>query len=103
MNDQLTQSAQRGARSAPPSGSALSRTMREVIEQMKMSDGEIYREPGGFWRIKNVAVTWWGTSTVEALVKRGALEYCDYQQRRGGGSFPIRARIAPNVRINRAA
>jgi len=77
------------------SNSELSTTMREVVDKMNASDGEIYREPGGFWRIKGVAEAWWGTSTIKALVKRGVLEYCLYRQCHwNGSSFPIRARIA---------
>ncbi len=82
------------------SNSKLSPTMREAVDQMKLSDGEIYREPGGFWRIKGVAETWWGAGTVKALVKRGVLEYCEHRQRHGGyGSFPIRARITPDSNL----
>lgn len=55
--------------------------------------GEIHRHPGGFWRAKD---TWngdsFGTSTIEALVARGLLQYSQWQEGRNG-RFPIAAKI----------
>ena len=60
--------------------------------------GKLERMPGGFWIYRgaklNGGVPEWyvGTSTVQALVKRGAMEYSEHKESRGG-RFPIAAQI----------
>jgi len=79
---------------------SLSPTMRECADRIRSHCGRIIvRYPGGFWCVKNssgetVAPTY-GTTTVEALVKRGVLEYSEWKENRNG-RFPIRARMTPN-------
>lgn len=72
----------------------LSPTMIQVVEYMRHHGGVIHRHPGGFW----ARAEWmprqlsFGTTSVHALVTRGAAEYCEWQEGRGG-RFPIQARL----------
>lgn len=99
---ELTESIERKAEAgfAGAHGSAsLSATMSECVNRIRSHCGIITRYPGGFWCIENeagetVAPTY-GTSTVEALVRREALEYCEWKQSHGR-QFPIKARLTPN-------
>lgn len=63
--------------------------------------GHLIRYPGGFWMRPDLEVgnhtwlqdTWFGTTTIQALVARGELEYTKWQEGRNG-RFPIEASIA---------
>lgn len=79
----------------------LSPTMREAIDHaIKHSGGDrakcvLVRFPGGFWgsREWSYGELWFGTSTIEGIVKRGAGEYTRYQPSKKGGKFPIEVKI----------
>lgn len=71
--------------------------MRECAERIRSHCGMITRyHPGDFWCVENAAgetvSPTYGTTTVEALVKRGVLEYSEWKQN-SRGRFPIRARM----------
>jgi hypothetical protein len=73
----------------------LTPTMKELIGYMREHDGKIHRHPGGFWaRGQSFAYLGksYGTSSVEALVKRGIARYSDWQEGRNG-RFPIEATL----------
>lgn len=80
---------------APSSaGRKLSPTMQECVRYVR-EHGGIHRHPGGFWahaawRLHSGG--WFDTSTVHALVKRGVLQYVEWQSGRNG-QFPITAKI----------
>lgn len=82
--------------------SGLSPTMQEVSDGMKNHGGEIHRYPGGYWRFHDATgratPVSHGTSTVQALVRRGVAEYCEWKNN-AVGLFPIKARLCdPNGR-----
>lgn len=61
--------------------------------------GEIVRLPGGYWTHRGAgwngnrpAGAYFGSSTIQACVLRGALEYSEWKENRMG-SFPVAARI----------
>ena len=80
---------------------AMSLTMLDALAFAKEHGGTLHRYPGGFWLQDNLPggsypghVKHYGTQTVEALVKRGAMRYTRWQQHRGGaGQFPIEATL----------
>lgn len=63
--------------------------MQRCLEQI--NGGNITRYPGGFWYPDGNGKTSYGTTTVEALVKRGALEYCEWKESHAR-KFPIKAK-----------
>lgn len=65
--------------------------MRRCLERISEASGTITRYPGGFWYPKE-GMAYFGTTTVEALVKRGKLEYCEWKESHGC-KFPIKAKI----------
>lgn len=72
------------------SHSPLTSTMTDALDAMKKHGG-LKRLPGGFW-IRPSAPTfagesWFGTTTMEALVKRGVAKYTEWT---GDPRFPIR-------------
>jgi hypothetical protein len=74
----------------------LSETMKGLVEFMKRNENKIHRHPGGFWSKKEWA-SWrgelsYGTSSVDALVKRGVAQYSNWQEGRSG-RFPIEATL----------
>lgn len=82
--------------------SDLSPPMREALDKAKThGNGKLVRYPGGYWTFPGAewagsAPVWWaGTSTVQALVTRGQLEYTKQMHRRrhGSATFPIEATI----------
>ena len=79
--------------SATPKSTPLTPVMRACLAFMAKNDGSIERHPGGFWcgQVYNAPQSF-GTSTVEALVKRGLIEYVEWHDGRRG-RFPVRARI----------
>lgn len=70
--------------------------MQQVVDWMKSHGGTITRYPGGFWWIENATGKTvhqaYGTSTVQALVRRGVAEYCEWKGN-AAGRFPIKARL----------
>lgn len=85
--------AQAGFAGAPDS--ALSLKMQNCMKQIADGDGTITRYPGGFWYPAGNGKPSYGTTTVEALVTRGRLEYSEWKQSHGR-QFPIKARMPPN-------
>lgn len=76
----------------------LSVEMTRCLAHAKEHDSHLVRSPGGFWAasdarfIGNVPHPYFGTTTVEALVNRGEMEYTDWQ-RSGVRPFPIQATV----------
>lgn len=74
----------------------LSKTMASALLEIEHAGGTVERKAGGYWVLPGAkwnGNNWgqsWGTTTIEALVARNKLIYCDYQQSRAG-RFPIRA------------
>jgi hypothetical protein len=72
----------------------LSPTMERALSYA-LTHGDLYRFPGGFWARQDWRQgerPWFGTSTVDALVTRGRMEYSEWHE--GGRSrFPICARV----------
>lgn len=70
--------------------------MQKVADGMRNHGGEIHRYPGGFWHCHDqtgrATPVSHGTSTVEALVRRGVAEYCDWKGN-AAGRFPVKARL----------
>lgn len=68
---------------------ALSQEMRRAVQFAKLHGNKLTRHPGGFWTglIAECCGTSFGTSTVEALVKRGAASYTAWKDGRNG-RFP---------------
>lgn len=74
---------------------ALSETMLAAVTHAKTQGGCLVRYPGGYWcrdGLMDHAYPWWGTPTVEALVKRGVMEYTEWQEK-PHSRFPIRATV----------
>jgi hypothetical protein len=67
--------------------------MLAAFEHAKAHGGAIVRYPGGFWYAANdIGGKHFGTSTVEALVGRGAANYTEWHEGRSG-RFPVRATL----------
>ena len=70
----------------------LSPKMLVVIEHMRKHGGKLVRYPGGYWADEGWHA-WhgpcYGTSTIQALVRRGVAEYVVWKDGRGGTKFPI--------------
>lgn len=72
----------------------LTPTMLELVKYMKENGGVIHRHPGGFWAREGYGYLShsFGTSSVEALVKRGVATYTEWKDGKSG-RFPIVARL----------
>lgn len=75
----------------------ISETMAKAIHFAQKCGGKLTRHPGGFWRDDGPAMdrwggTWFGTPTVEALVKRGLMTYTQWKES-GNSRFPIEATL----------
>ncbi len=71
----------------------LSKTMRALLAWIADHGGEIYRFPGGYWTASPFrSERNWGTTSIEALVSRGLLEYTEWRESRAC-RFPVKARI----------
>lgn len=80
----------------------LSPTMQSAVDHARQHGGSLVRYPGGFWcrdGLMDHAAPWWGTSTVQAIVKRGAMAYTEWKES-AHSRFPIRATIARSVADN---
>ena len=70
--------------------------MAVALSMAHEAGGKLVRYVGGYWAPENSPlrshdghpVDYVGTSTIEALVKRGELTYSDWKEGRGG-KFPI--------------
>lgn len=78
----------------------LSPTMQRAVDYAAKHGGVLARFPGGFWR-ESTWSQWstaqayhhhFGTPTIEALVKRGAAEYTEWQEGRNG-RFPVKVAL----------
>lgn len=82
---------------------SLTPAMTKALEKAASHGGYLIRYPGGYWTYQGVkrwsGIPEWcvGTTTVEALVKRGALEYVGWQQGRRG-KFPTKAAITAGMK-----
>jgi len=76
----------------------LSPTMKTALHEIYSHGGIVERRPGGYWTwpqcLSNggVPLAYYGTTTIEALVARGKLEYTNHQTGRRG-DFPIGAKV----------
>ena len=74
----------------------LSPEMVDAYDAAKANGGILKRYAGGFWSATGYTTgRTFGTSTVNALVKRGAATFTDWQNHRYGGKFPIQITINP--------
>ena len=87
---------------AAPTGSALSGEMQKCLTEIAAGDGTVTRYPGGFWYPAGNGRPSFGTTTIEAIVKRGRLEYVEWKQSHGR-QFPIKARLTPNEKLTQDA
>lgn len=75
----------------------MSDTMRACQHYAAKHGGELFRHPGGFWRCYEVGAKPAGPDfskgTVEALVRRGAMQFCGWEYSRGQ-RFATRARLS---------
>jgi hypothetical protein len=75
---------------------ALSTNMQLALECARAGGGSLHRWPGGYWYNHkpplHAMATSYGTTTVHALVERGAMIYTKMQAGRSG-PFPIEASI----------
>jgi hypothetical protein len=73
-------------------GGKLSPTMQECIRYIGQH-GAIHRHQGGFWANAGWVLHsggWFDTSTLNALEKRGVVEYVEWRDGKSG-RFPIKA------------
>lgn len=73
----------------------LTATMWRALNHAVCNGGILERRPGGFWMLPSadyLKATSFGTPTVEALVKRGRMEYSEWKDGKRG-KFPIRAQV----------
>lgn len=75
----------------------LSPTMQRAVRLAMDSGGKLIRYPGGYWRGGGAGHV--GTSTVEALVKRGVGSYSAWKESRRG-KFPIELTLTPHWQTN---
>lgn len=71
----------------------ISETMHAAVQFAWKNGGKLTRHPGGFWRDAGPTMdrwggTWFGTPTIEALVKRGLATYTQWKES-GNRRFPI--------------
>ncbi len=73
----------------------LTPKMLKAIDRMKAHGNKFVRYPGGYWAA-NDWHRWhgpcFGTSTIEALVRRGIAEYTEWRDGHNG-RFPIEVRL----------
>ncbi len=72
----------------------LTPTMLAVLATIKAANGTISRFPGGFWKTDILAPKSYGTTTINALEKRGYIEWTDMRRHSfDSGEFPIKAKL----------
>jgi hypothetical protein len=70
----------------------LSPEMKMTLAYMQSNGGRLFRWPGGFWAKDEYQLRsniYFGTSTIQALVRRGLAEYVGYKEHKRGGEFPV--------------
>lgn len=74
--------------------------MQACVDFAKENGGHLHRHQGGFWAKQDASFTsvgskdtWFGATTIEALVLRGQMEYTDFVTSRAYGKFPVRASV----------
>lgn len=75
--------------------SELSPEMARAVAFAIGHGGKIVRHPGGFWGATDFVQhksPWFATTTIQALVRRGAAAYTNWQEGRGG-RFPIEVTV----------
>lgn len=75
----------------------LSVTMRAAIDYAQRNNGKLIRYPGGFWAPEGWRLgrgNHFGTTTIQALVSRGVAKYTTWQDRDGGGQFPVEITVS---------
>lgn len=85
----------------PKEGQSFSPVMLKLVKEMNRYGGEVVRHPGGFWCCGDYSISnSFGTSTVEALVRRNAAEYVEWKEgsHRRASRFPVRAKLIAKVR-----
>ncbi len=74
----------------------LTPLMQEVIDRMHSYCGTLTYYPGGYWCVQNsdgfILRPTYGKVTIEALVRRGLVEYCDWKQNRKS-RYPVKAHL----------
>jgi RimJ/RimL family protein N-acetyltransferase len=73
----------------------LSVEMKQVIDFMRLHGGKIHRH-GGYWWRERLDGMGFGTSTINALERRGCIRYTEYKRGRGG-EFPILAELVAGL------
>jgi hypothetical protein len=74
---------------------SLSPTMQDAVRTARLHGGYLMRYPGGYWSVPDWhgRYGWYvGTSTIQALVSRGVMEYSEWQEGKNYG-FPIKATL----------
>lgn len=72
----------------------LSPSMRKVVTFAKKHGGKIRRYQGGFWaNPERFEHPTFGTTTIEALVKRNVMFYSEWKENRSGSKFPVEATL----------
>ena len=78
----------------------LSPKMQAARDHLKKHGDKLVRYPGGYWAAEDWHM-WkgpcFGTSTVEALVRRGVAKYTDWKIGKKS-SFPIEATLCDGVK-----
>jgi len=72
----------------------LTPTMKRCVKYMQKA-GKLVRYPGGYWAAEHWerwTTPWYGTSTVEALVRRGEAVYIQWKDGKHG-KFPVEVTI----------
>ncbi len=72
----------------------LTATMNACLDHTREHGGTLTRYPGGFWRVAGIGEPWFGTTTIEALTKRGFLVYTEWAGE-APRKFPVAAVIPP--------
>jgi len=75
----------------------LTKTMLSCIDFARAHGNELVRSPGGFWAHRGWRMPadgpWFGSTTVRALLVRGAVEWSEWSPSKNGRTFPIAARL----------
>ena len=82
----------------------LSQKMQQALSYARRNGGQLRRYQGGYWAMEHWRGhewPWFGTSTVEALVARGAMSYSEWMEGRNG-RFPVSAVVVetPNIGVH---
>jgi hypothetical protein len=72
---------------------------KSAIQYARAKDGNFYRVAGGYWYFDKYRNSQYvGTTTVEAIVKRGIATYTEWKQGRFR-TFPVKATLNFNERL----